>query len=63
MPHGSRQNRPFFRVFLWLVGTLMIILTVLAFLKGRHKLGERTAVLIIVAVLLGTMIALAVGQF
>ncbi len=46
-----------------LVGILMALLAILAFLKGRHKLGERTGVLIIVSVLLGAMIALSVGQF
>jgi len=46
-----------------LVGILMVMLAVLAFLKGRHKLGDRWGVLIIVVVLLGTMIVLSVGQF
>jgi hypothetical protein len=46
-----------------LVGILMLMMTVLAFLKGRHKIGNRTGVLIIVFVLLGTMIALSVGDF
>jgi hypothetical protein len=46
-----------------LVAGLMLMLAVLAFLKGRHKLNDKVGILIIVAVLIGTMIALSVGDF
>ena len=46
-----------------LVGVLMVMMAVLAFLKGHHKIGDRTGILIIVLVLLGTMIAFSVGEF
>jgi len=46
-----------------LVGILMLGLAVLAFLKGRHKLNDKAGILIIAAVLIGTMLALSVGQY
>jgi hypothetical protein len=46
-----------------LVGALMLMLAVLAYLRGRHKLGDRAGILIIAAILLGVMLALSVGNF
>jgi hypothetical protein len=45
-----------------LVGLLMLALTLLAFLKGRQKLGEKTGILIIVFVLLAVLIALSIHE-
>ncbi len=51
-------------LFAWaLVGILMLMLAVLAFLKGRHKISDKAGIGIIVFVLLGTMIALTLGNF
>ncbi len=46
-----------------LVGILLVMLAVLAFLKGRHKIDDRVGIAIIGLVLLGTMVALTVGNF
>ena len=46
-----------------LVGVLMVMMAGLATLKSHHKISNRTGILIIVVVLLGTMIALSVGEF
>jgi hypothetical protein len=46
-----------------LVGILLVILAGLAFLRGRHKLGDKAGIAIIAVILLGTMIALTVGNF
>ncbi len=46
-----------------LVGILLVMMAVLAFLKGRHKIGDRLGIAIIGLVLLGTMVALTVGNF
>lgn len=46
-----------------LVGLLLVMLATLAFLKGRHKIGDRAGIAVIVIVLLGAMLALTVGNF
>ncbi len=46
-----------------LVGILLVIVAGLAFLKARHKLGEKAGIAILAILLLGTMIALTVGNF
>jgi len=46
-----------------LVGILLVMMAVLAFLKARHKIGDRAGIAIIIIVLLGTMLALTVGNF
>jgi hypothetical protein len=46
-----------------LLGILMLMLAVLAFLRGRHKITNMAGVLIIIAVLLGVTIALSIPQY
>ncbi len=46
-----------------LVGILLVMMAGLAFLKGRHKIGDRAGIAVIVIVLLGTMLALTVGNY
>lgn len=51
-------------LFAWaLVGLLLVMMAMLAFLKGRHKIGDKVGIVIIVLVLLGAMLALTVGNF
>ncbi len=46
-----------------LVGIFLVMLAGLAFLKGRHKIGDKAGIAIIAIVLLGTMLALTVSNF
>lgn len=45
-----------------LVGICMIMMAVLAFMKSRHKITNRTGIIIIVVALLLVMIALSVAE-
>jgi hypothetical protein len=46
-----------------LVGVLMGIVAMLAFLRNRQKISNRTGILIIVLVLMLALIALSVSEF
>ncbi len=46
-----------------LVGALMLVLAVLAFLRGRHKITNMAGILVIITVLLGVTIALSIPQY
>ncbi len=51
-------------LFAWgLVAFLLIGLAGLAFLKGRHKIGDKAGIVVIAVVLLGVLIALTAGNF
>ena len=46
-----------------LVGVLMWIVAMLAFLRNRQKISDRTGILIIMLVLMLVLIALSVSEF